>query len=403
VPPVLAQRFGDGADGRNYYYIWDYDRQTVKTSRSQHDIPETGPRPVSPLMGLGPPNPEPPTIRQRGEFREAYVNGPAGTRLLVGRSIGPDRAELRRTAWLLVAAGAAVLVIGLAGGWVISLGVVRPIRSITRAAQEISASNLSRRIDASEMPSELGTLATVLNDTFTRLDSAFQQQVRFTADASHELRTPLSVIHTHAQLALSRERSAEEYRRTIATCLRASSRMKGLVDSLLLLAGADAGRLSIERHLFNLQNVIEECITMVTPLANEKGITIDADLRSVEILADPARISQVAINLMSNAIRYNREKGSVSVKIRVEGADVLLVVADTGVGIPVQHLPHLFERFYRVDVARSRDAGGSGLGLAICKSIIDAHGGTITVESTPDQGSTFTVRLPEAKAEGIVF
>jgi heavy metal sensor kinase len=239
-----------------------------------------------------------------------------------------------------------------------------------------------------------------MNDMFARLESSFQQQVRFTADASHELRTPLSVIHTHAQLALSRDRSADEYKRTIATVLRASGRMKGLVDSLLLLAGADAGRLSIERQQFDLRDVIDECIMMVTPLANEKGITLESDLRSAEVSADPARISQVAINLMSNAIRYNREKGSVTVQIRLDGKDVLLIIADTGVGIPPEHLPHLFERFYRVDVARSRDAGGSGLGLAICKSIIDAHGGSIDVQSKPDQGSTFTVRLPASGLPG---
>jgi heavy metal sensor kinase len=351
-------------------------------------------------FGGGPPTPEPPTIRQRGDFREAYLNGPANTRLLVGRSMQVERTELRRTAWLLVAAGASVLVIGLAGGWVISLGVVRPIKNITRAAQDISATNLSRRIDVTETQSELGTLATVMNDMFTRLEGSFQQQVRFTADASHELRTPLSVIHTHAQLALSRDRSAEEYKRTIATVLRASSRMKGLVDSLLLLAGADAGRMNIERQSFDLHDAVEECIMMVTPLANEKGITLESDLRSADVFADPAKISQVAINLMSNAIRYNREKGSVSVKIRKDGDDTLLIIADTGAGIPAEHLPHLFERFYRVDVARSRDVGGSGLGLAICKSIIDAHGGRIDVESQPDQGTTFTVRIPPAPRIG---
>jgi len=268
------------------------------------------------------------------------------------------------------------------------------------AAQQISASNLSRRIDARGTQSELGTLAAVLNDTVARLEAAFQRQVRFTADASHELRTPLAVIHTNVQLALSRERSAAEYRKMLETCLRASNRMKNLVDSLLMLARTDAGQLVLQCSTSDLHNVVAECIAMVAPLAEEKRVTVESDLHSVCVSADSSQIAQVVINLLTNAIRYNREGGRVQVSATTICQHAVLVIADTGVGIPPEGLPHVFERFYRADAARSRDDGGSGLGLAICKTIVEAHGGTIVAHSAAGGGATFTVRLPLAKTEG---
>ncbi len=391
APVELDRR---AATGELYYVIWGFDGRVLKSSANAGEVPDPG----STLSS--PPKPGPPQIRQRGEVREAYVYGPFGLRGLVGRSMRPDQAALHRLAFLLVAVGAGVLVIGLAGGWLVSLRAVRPIEAITAVAQEISASNLSRRIDLAGTQSELGTLAAVLNDTFARLEAAFQQQVRFTADASHELRTPLAVIHTHAQLALSRQRSAEEYRRMFETCLRASDRMKNLVDSLLLLARADAGRLSLNRTELDLRDLVAECVEMVSPLAAKKGVTVESDLESVTLLADGTRVAQVATNLLTNAIRYNREGGRVQVHVGASGSDALLSVTDTGVGIPAESQPHLFERFYRVDAARNREEGGSGLGLAICKSIAEAHGGTITFCSEAGKGAVFLVRLPRGGADG---
>ena len=181
------------------------------------------------------------------------------------------------------------------------------------------------------------------------------------------------------------------------TCLRASGRMKDLVDSLLLLAGADAGRLPLVRSQFDLRDTIEECVDMMAPLAAKRGLTLDSDLQPAEIEADPSRIAQVASNLLTNAIRYNRDGGRVHVTVAAMHGAAVLTVSDTGVGIPEESQPHVFERFYRVDKARSREEGGSGLGLAICRSIVEAHGGTIACESQPGQGSTFTVRLPMAR------
>jgi two-component system, OmpR family, sensor kinase len=394
MPASLSERFTQGGPDSGYYVIWDFNGKVAKASPGSSLVPYPG---VLPEWPPQPPIMGPPQIRQRGEFREAYMNGPLGARVLIGTSIYPEQMELRRLAILLAAIGAGVLVVGLVGGWLVSRRAVRPICEMTAVAQEISASNLSRRIDSAEIKSELGSLAAVLNEMFARLEAAFQQQVRFTADASHELRTPLSVIHTHAQLALSKERTAEEYRKTIETCLRASSRMKDLVDSLLLLAGVDAGRLSLERQRIDLCDVVEGCIPMIATLAEKKGVAIETDVQSAELIADASRLAQVTTNLLTNAIRYNREGGRVRVSVSAEGREAVLTISDTGVGIPAESQPHVFERFYRVDKARSRAEGGSGLGLAICKSIVEAHGGKIAFRSEVGQGTTFTVRLPLAQ------
>jgi heavy metal sensor kinase len=294
----------------------------------------------------------------------------------------------------LVGAGGAVLLIGLFGGWLLSRRVTRPIYLISETARSISASDLSQRIGIDETHSELGSLAKTLNETFGRLETSFQRQIRFTADASHELRTPLSVIHSHAELSLNRERTAPEYRQTIETCLRAARRMKSLVETLLVLARADAGDLNLQCRAFDLKDAAEESLAMVTPAAVEQKLTLESDLHSVSVTADRTRISQLMTNLLSNAVRYNREGGSVKISIAAEGDDAVIRVSDTGVGIDVEDQPRVFERFFRADKARSREAGGSGLGLAICQSIIESHGGNINFTSQSGTGTTFVARFP---------
>jgi heavy metal sensor kinase len=305
-----------------------------------------------------------------------------------------EETALRQLLWKLLGAGLGVMAVGLCGGWLLSKRVTRPIRAISETARAISASDLSRRIAVEEADSELGSLARTLNETFERLQTAFERQVRFTADASHELRTPLSIIHSHAELALTRDRTAAEYRQAIETCLRAAKRTKSLVDALLVLARADAGKLDLKCERFDLANAAEESVAMVAPRAQERNITVEADVRPVELEADRTRILQLLTNLLANAIQYNREAGRVVLTIDREGSETVVTVADTGVGIAAEDQPRVFERFFRADKARSREAGGSGLGLAICQSIVEAHRGSITFTSQPGRGTTFTVRLP---------
>ena len=349
-------------------------------------------------FGKGPPGMPgpgmPPETRTRRQMREAYRFLPRGQCLLVGRSLVPDLAAMRRLALWLTAAGATVLLLGLAGGWWVATRAIRPINAISATAVRIADGDLSQRISAADTESELGRLAGVLNSTFARLEAAFDQQARFTSDASHELRTPVSVILTQTQPALSRERSSAEYREALEACQRAARRMKGLTESLLELARLDAGQEPIKKTQFDLQGVARDCVELLRPLAAERGIQIHCDVPPMECLGNAERIGQVVTNLLTNAIHFNREQGEVRLSARAENGAVLLTVADTGQGIPAEDIPHLFERFYRVDKSRSRIQGRNGLGLAICKAIVDAHGGSIDVSSQAGVGSTFTVTLP---------
>jgi heavy metal sensor kinase len=290
-----------------------------------------------------------------------------------------------------------VLALGMAGGWWVATRAIRPIDEISATAVKIAGGDLSQRINASDTESELGRLAGVLNSTFARLDAAFAHQVRFTSDASHELRTPVSVILSQTQTALSRERGAEEYRATLEACQRAAQRMRRLIESLLELARLDAGQEPMKHQPFDLSRVARDSVELVRPLAAERGMEIQCDLPAVGCVGDPERVSQVVTNLISNAIHFNQEHGQVRVATRSENGTAFLTVADTGVGIPPEDLPHIFERFYRVDKSRSRIQGKTGLGLAICKAIVEAHSGTIEVTCKPGAGTTFEVRLPSSQ------
>lgn len=277
----------------------------------------------------------------------------------------------------------------------LSRGVLRPIERMSAAAGEIAASDFSRRIEPEETVRELGELARVLNSAFDCMQQALAQQVRFSADASHELRTPLAVILSQTEMALSRARSPEEYQEVVAACHRAAERMRRLVESLLLLARFDAGE-GLNLQTFNLSDVARECLEMVFPLAEFRGLTARSELAPASIVGDRERLAQVVTNLLANAINYNRSGGSIGLEVACADKHAALTVSDTGIGIAAEHLPHLFDRFYRVDPSRSRLEGGSGLGLAISQRIVAIHGGTLHVESVAGEGTTFTVRLPLA-------
>jgi len=407
LPRTALRRVGQDEQDQPYFIIWGMRGEVLQASLSSLDVPlpdsehrerTTEDGAVVPFASSAVDSPPPsvgdPEYRQRGMLREVIVHGPFGITVLVGKSVRSEQATLQQLRWKLLGAGAGVLAIGLCGGWLLSRRVTRPIQTISETARAISASDLSRRISVSEADTELGSLAQTLNDTFERLETAFARQVRFTADASHELRTPLSIIHSHAELALTRDRTAPEYKQAMETCLRAAKRTKSLVDALLVLARADAGKLDLKCERFDLREAADEALAMVTPRAQERNVTLETDLQSVEVEADRTRILQLLTNLLVNAIQYNREGGRVTLTIGQEGLDAVLKVEDTGVGIAAQDQPRVFERFFRADKARSREAGGSGLGLAICQSIVEAHHGSISFTSRPGEGTIFIVRLP---------
>jgi two-component system OmpR family sensor kinase len=385
---------GDGPADRVYFGIWRADGSPLKLVGLPFGLSEG--------VAATPQGARRQWLRRDG-LRELTMRGPMRTSILVGKSMRREEDELGAFAWQLAAAGALVLAVGLAGGWWVSARILRPVALIAATASSISEANLSKRIDSTQVDRELQELAQVLNATFARLEAAFERQVRFTADASHELRTPLAVVRGQAELALSRPRGVEEYQSALESCLRASVRMGSLVDGLLMLARADAGKLDVAHEPLDLQRLVEESISLLAPLAQSKQIRLESDLHSATVLGDASRLTQVATNLIDNAIQYNRPGGSVQVRLDAKDGWVELVVEDTGAGIPNEDCPHLFERFYRVDKARSRASGGQGLGLAICKSVVEAHGGTIGFTTEPGKGSTFCVRLhAESRDDGFL-
>lgn len=397
VGPFLPEEFHhlfDSDKGPNWYFvIWGRDGVVWQKSDSAPpiDFPD--------LKVEG--DAVPPRVsRSNGLLREVIHVSGFGTHVLVGKSLQADLAEQRTSGFVLGMSGLGVLAVGLIGGWWLSGRAIKPIARMSASAAAISAENISQRIDLGETEDELSELAGVLNQTFDRLQAAFEQQKRFTADASHELRTPLAVILTQAEFATSRPRSVEEYRGAFEACERAGRRMKSLIDSLLMLARFDSGQLAVNLREMDLAMVAEDSVELLKPLADERGISIKTELSATRLQGDRERLSQVLVNLLSNAIRYNHDNGQVEVRVEAQNGCAILQVSDTGIGIPDGDLPHIFDRFYRVDQSRTRADGGSGLGLAICHSIVEAHHGTITARSELQSGTRIEVRLPRRTSNG---
>lgn len=338
--------------------------------------------------------------RARDHRREAYQFTEMRDCVLAGCDITADLDRLRNHAWGLAGTGGLVLLLGLGGGWFFAGLSLRSIWRIGATARRISEGSLSERIPTAQMDRELGQLADVLNATFARLDAAFSRQQQFTADAAHELRTPLAVIISDAQTTLRRDRSAEEYRDTLRSCEAAAQKMRRLSDSLLELARLDAGREQGHRTDADLAHVASDCIAQLRPLALQRNIRIEADLRTAPLACHPDQIARVFINLIANALEYNHPEGQVRVTTAVQAGKIVAAVSNTGDGIPPEDLPHIFDRFYRASRARSRAAEHAGLGLAICKAIVEAHGGQIGATSTPGKSTTVTLCWPSAVARG---
>ncbi|MEK7781607.1 MAG: ATP-binding protein [Verrucomicrobiota bacterium] len=376
----------DQSNPKSFYFaVWSpLGRDRLRSSNAPVELEI-----VSPVVRAGGPQ-----VRTYGDYFESYLHHVNGYRILVGRSIAPELAARRHFVLWLVAAGTIILVAGLCGSWWLAGRALRPVQKISAAASRISAGNLSERIDVAETDNELGQLATTLNSTFSRLESAFEQQKQFTADASHELRTPLAVMISEAQTTLARPRNESEYRETVEACLTTAQQMRKLTESLLELARYDSGQENIRRTPFDLADLTGDAAGLLKSLAAERNVRIETDLSAAPTTGDADRIRQVIINLISNAIYYNKSEGRVRVSSRHTTGEAIVVVEDNGMGIAAEDLPNIFKRFYRADKARSRASGNSGLGLAICKAIVDAHGGQLTVTSKPGEGTTFTLTLP---------
>ncbi len=386
-PPGRPDDGNDGPVNDFYYVAWTVDGRALDRS------------PNAPTEITAPERPDGPrsqrTQRMRGTAREYIFFTPEGLTVLIGRDITPDLAAMRDFFWLIVGVGTSVFALGLAGGWWISTRALRPIADISATASRISTGDLSQRIVTPQAGGELADLVAVLNHTFGRLQEGFARQAQFTADASHELRTPVAVVLTQTQSTLARERTSAEYRESLEACERAARRMSTLIDSLLTLARLDAGDAPM-RQACALDRIADDAVQLLRPLAMTQGIAITAACGAASCDGDPHQLGQVATNLIANAIAYTAAGGTVHVATRRHGTEVSLTVTDTGIGISAEDLPHIFERFYRADRSRAKASGRTGLGLAITKAIVDAHQGTIDVDSVPGCGTTVRVTLPAA-------
>jgi heavy metal sensor kinase len=314
--------------------------------------------------------------------------------LIIARSTREIDNALSRLVRTLTIAIPIALALAAAGGIFLARRALKPVDKIAQTAQEIGESDLSRRISVNTKD-ELGRLAGTLNAMIGRLESAFKRQKQFTSDASHELRAPLAVIEAESSLALQKERPSSDYQRSLEIISQESKQMSSLIAQLLTLARADAGKEQWNFTEVDLGKLIRSLNTDIDVLCQEKGLSFQlGELQKSVVKGDEGRLRELFMNLLDNAIRYTPATGTVSVSLRQEGPMAVVDITDTGVGIPAEDIPFIFERFYRVDKSRSRAEGGSGLGLAICKHIAEAHAGRIEVESAVGMGSTFSVWLP---------
>jgi len=290
-----------------------------------------------------------------------------------------------------------VLAVANIGGFIIFNKSFSPIILLSNEMKKITAHHLYKRLPDLEGDDEIATLYKAINDMIARLEKSFEQIKQFSGDASHELRTPLTIMKGEVELALRSERTKEEYQEILVSVLEEIERMTNIVENLLLLAKSEAGEILIDKKEINIKEIVYELCDQLEMFASERNVSlIFNELEDANIIGDKLRLRQVFTNLIVNAIKYNVEGGKVVIKIENSPNGVLVVVEDTGIGIKPEEINKIFDRFYRSDKSRKREVGGAGLGLSICKSIIEAHGGYIDVESEFGKGSKFSVWLPKS-------
>lgn len=297
---------------------------------------------------------------------------------------------------LCLAMGLPIVVIVAAGGaYLLVNRALAPVDQIAGKAEQISQHNLSGRLPVARTGDELERLSLSLNRMISRLEDAVQNSKRFLEDASHELRTPLTVLRGELENLTQNARLDGDTRETLGSMLEEVERLAKIVEGLFALSRLDAGEAQAERVRFDLAELAATTADQMSLLAEDKGISVSCEAKAgITVQGDRARLKQVVVNLLDNAIKYTSRGGVIRLGVERANGHAVLEVADNGIGIPAEALPHVFERFFRVDKARSRDLGGAGLGLSIVKSICTAHGAIVEVESTAGQGTRFRIKLP---------
>jgi heavy metal sensor kinase len=330
---------------------------------------------------------------------ERKVQTPSGALYLVETGAPMDDVQTHLRQWLkfilVVLPVAALLALG--GGSFLVKRALLPVDKIAASAERISSQNLSERLPVAKTGDELERLSIALNHMVQRLDDAFQYSRRFVADASHELRTPLTVLRGELESFIQEPTLAPEWRERLGSALEEVERLANIVEGLFAISRLDAGEAAAEWMRLDLARLAAATADQMSLLAEDKNIQVTcAASEPVWVEGDQARLKQVVVNLLDNAIKYTLQGGAISLTVTSIDSKALLEVADNGIGIPAEALPRVFDRFFRVDTARSRELGGAGLGLSIVKSICIAHHGHVEASSLPGQGSHFRVELPLA-------
>ncbi|MBI3268192.1 MAG: heavy metal sensor histidine kinase [Planctomycetes bacterium] len=349
------------------------------------------------------------SVRQRCE---SCTVGAGSVVIRAARTETPLRNLLGPLLGFLIFGLSGFVAMSLFAGYGMAVRALAPVARMTEQARGLTAERLSERLPVDDPEDEIGRLASTFNEMFARLERAFEQLRRFTADASHELRTPLTALRSVGEVGLREPRDAETYREIIGSMLEEADRLTRLVEGLLTLSRADAGHVKLKREPVDLVELARETVGLLSVLAEERRQALEVEAAgAVRVNADKLLLRQAILNLVDNAIKYTPEGGRIRVVVSgtasgdgvgpgaaasVAGAS--LSVIDTGAGIPAAHRERIFDRFYRVDPARSREQGGAGLGLSIARWGVEAHGGRIELESEEGRGSTFRVVLPGAAA-----
>jgi heavy metal sensor kinase len=315
----------------------------------------------------------------------------------VGESALPIKEVLRRFLLSLLIGLSVVLAGAICGGFLVIRWALAPVKKITATANEITSLHLDTRLPIVETGDEIESLSKTFNQMISRLEESFQSVNRFTADASHELRTPLTIIRGELETSLLDKNLPKNVRETTYSLIEETENLSKIVQCLLSLSRLDAGSAQMERVKLNFADLVATATDQMAPLADEKRVTLASRAQGlVEVEGDRVRLKQVVVNLLDNAIKYTPETGTITVGVSVSDRRAQLEVCDTGPGIPVDDLPHVFDRFFRADRHRFATIEGAGLGLSIVQSICTAHGGLVKAENRADGGCRFVVQLPLA-------
>ncbi len=393
--PEIASRLNEISELGELHQVFDADGALIAQSRglARHGVPQRPPAELGFEIRYG-------TGGTAGfPLRLAWQKVAIGSHTLVLCVADPQRkfeGVLRAFTTVLLLSTPLILALATACGLWLGRRALVPVARITDDARAITESNLSARLAVPSSQDELQQLSETLNAMLERIEQSFTRTRQFTADASHELRAPMTLIYTAAQYSLRRERSREELVDSMQKILRESQRTTALIDDLLLLARGDAGRESATLEVIDAGPLLRDAAGQATAMAAAKGISVSLQLEAdgLPVRANEAQLRRLLLILIDNALKYTPSGGRVTIAGRVDATAVTISIADTGAGISPDDLPHVFERFWRADKVRSREAGGTGLGLTIAKQIAELHGADLGVQSEVGRGSVFSIRLP---------